>query len=60
MSMLYTSVPVRPLEVELASNLAVAAGGGVIEWHGTFACTTTEAAQCIDGAQSLTNSTVHV
>lgn len=39
---------------------ADAAGGGLTEWHGTFACTTIEAAKCTDGAQPSANSKVYV
>lgn len=44
LSVRYTTAPVHELSVQPAKLLAVAAGGGVIEWHGTFACTTIEAA----------------
>ncbi len=43
-----------------ASICLYLAGGGVPEWHGAAACTTVEAAQCFDSAQSASDSSVYV
>lgn len=48
------------LAVWRADIEANAAGGGIAERHGTFACTTIEAAECTDGAQPPANSKVYV